>query len=62
MNTELKKAILNFILDNQREYQIINSTVTVFKPYIYDSNGEYLLGGKEVYQFIKDAINLLLTK
>ena len=58
MNKELKKAILNFILDNEKEFQIINVTFEKFRPYIYDSSGEYLIGGKDVAEFIRSAIKL----
>ena len=59
MKTELKKVIVNFIFDNEKEFQIINATVSKFRAYIYDESGEYLIGGKEVAEFIDSAINLL---
>ena len=61
MKTELKKVIVNFIFDNEKEFQIINATVSKFRAYIYDESGEYLIGGKEVSEFINSAINLLRT-
>ena len=59
MKTELKKAIVNFIFENLNNFQINNATTHKFRPYIYDSNGEYLIGGEEVSNFIIEAINLL---
>jgi len=59
MKTELKKAILNFIVDNIKEFQINNVTIQKFKAYIYDAEGNYLIGGKEVRIFINDAIKLI---
>lgn len=59
MKTELKKAILNFIFDNEKEFQLHNTTIQKFKLYIYDSEKSYLIGGKEVGEFISDAIKLL---
>lgn len=59
MKTELKKAIVNFILDNEKEFQLHNTTTQKFRAYIYDSEGSYLIGGKEVGEFIRDAIKLL---
>lgn len=59
MNTELKKAIVNFIFDNEKEFQLPNATTNKFRPYIYDDKGEYLIGGQEVSKFIDEAIKLL---
>ena len=59
MNTELKKAIVNYIFDNINEFQIINATVKEFKHYIYNDKGNFLIGGKEVSEFISEAIKLI---
>ena len=59
MNTELKKAIVNYIFDNSNEFQIINATVKEFKLYIYNNEGNFLIGGKEVSEFISEAIKLI---
>jgi hypothetical protein len=59
MHKELKKAIVNFILDNEKEFQLNNLAISKFRPYIYDSNGDYLFGGQDVIDFITDAIKLL---
>lgn len=59
MNNELKKAIVNFIFDNSKEFQLNNRTAEEFRPYIYSKEGKYLIGGEEVYEFIRDAIKLL---
>jgi len=59
MNKNLKKAIVNFIIDNEREFQIINRTSDEFKEYIYSKDGEYLIGGEDVLTFIREAIELL---
>ena len=58
MHKELKKAIVNFIIENDKEFQITNATMENFRPYIYDSTGNYLIGGHEVANFIRDAIKL----
>jgi len=60
MKTELKKAIVNFIFDNEKEFQITNTTIQKFRAYIYDPEGSYLIGGKDVVEFIKDSTKLLL--
>lgn len=59
MNKELKKAIIEFVFENEKDFQILNKTSNKFKPYIYDSSGAYLIGGEQVYNFIKDAVKLL---
>jgi len=59
MNKELKKAIVNFIFDNEKEFQINNATTEKFRAYIYDAEGNYLIGGEIISIFINDAIKLL---
>lgn len=62
MHTELKKAIINSIFDGISNFQLTNFMVDKYRAYIYDANGEYLIGGKEVYQFIYDATKLITEK
>ena len=59
MHNELKKQIVIFILENTKEFQINSATKTKFRPYIYDSTGNYLIGGEQVGEFINQAIELL---
>lgn len=59
MKTELKKVIVNFIFDNITNFQITNTTVYMFRAYIYDADGNYLIGGEEVKNFICDAVKLI---
>lgn len=59
MKTELKKAIINFIFENLNDFQINNATTNKFRPYIYDAEGHYLIGGEEVSNFVSEAIKLL---
>lgn len=59
MNTELKKAIVNFMFDNSKDFQLINNTNQEFRPYIYDSKGSYLIGGENVANFIKETEKLI---
>jgi len=59
MKKELKKAIINFILDNEKEFQLTNATIGEFKHYIYNPSGEYLIGGEDVRDFILQALALL---
>jgi len=59
MKKELKKAIVNYIFDNEKDFQLVNNTTDKFRAYIYDSKGEYLIGGDDVKDFINQAIELL---
>ncbi len=60
MPNQLKDRIITYIQENSTEFQIINNTKQVFQNYIYDTQGEYLIGGKEVAQFITDFIDLYI--
>lgn len=59
MRKELKQAIITFIFENLKEFNLNNRTTEVFRAYIYDGNGNYLIGGKEVIEFIGEAIKLI---
>lgn len=59
MKKELKQAIVNFIFDNEKEFQLYTATQKKFRDYIFDSAGEYLIGGNEVSTFINETIDLL---
>lgn len=59
MRKELKKAIIDYIFENEKEFQLTNSVTTKFRAYIYDDDGNCLIGGEEVYDFIIEAIKLI---
>jgi hypothetical protein len=59
MPTELKQAIVNHIFDNKQVFGLHNFTTHTFHDYIYDREGEYLIGGKVVSEFIDKAIKLI---
>lgn len=59
MYKELKMAILNWLLENENAWQRVNACTEYFKPYIYNAEENYLIGGKVVAEFIKDADELL---
>ena len=59
MNKQLKKAIINFILENEKVFQLQSITIGNFKEYIYNSQGNYLIGGQDVAEFIGKAVKLL---
>lgn len=62
MHNELKKAIVNFMLDNVKEFQLINRTSQEFKQYIYTDKGEYCIGGKEVSEFINKVDKYIINQ
>jgi hypothetical protein len=59
MKTELKKAIIEKIFENINDFQLLNNAIDSFKNYIYDDKGEYLIGGEEVAEFVKQEIDLI---
>jgi len=59
MKKELKKAIIDFIFEHEGEFQLINTTIEKFRLYIYDTEGEYLIGGDDVRDFICKAIEFI---
>lgn len=61
MNKKLKDAIIVKIQSNTNEFQLTNFIVDSFKKYIYDKNGMYLIGGKEVKKFIDGFINIYIN-
>ena len=59
MQYSLMKAIFNYLIDNRSEFNLHNATTAHFRAYIYDDQGEHLIGGEQVSQFIGDAIKLI---
>ena len=59
MNKELKRAIVIWLLDNENKWQRVNACIEEFRPYIYNSHGNYLIGGNEIADFISKADKLL---
>ena len=62
MNKQLKQEIINFIFENEKAFQLKSITIGNFKEYIYNSQWNYLIGGKDVAEFIEKAIKLLTNK
>ena len=58
MNPLLKKAIVNFVMENDKEFQLNNAITEKFRPYIYDPSGNYLIGGEDVSEFITNFIKI----
>lgn len=59
MRLELKRKIIEWIFEHINEWQIVNRCVDAFREYIYDKDGYYLIGGKDVSDFIDDEITLI---
>ncbi len=59
MRLELKQAIIKWIFEHMKEFQLVNACHNAFREYIYNSEGNYLIGGKNVSQFIDDAVKLI---
>ena len=59
MCKELKAAIFQWLLDNENRWQRVNACTEAFREYIYSQNGNYLIGGKVVAEFITNANKLL---
>lgn len=55
IHPELKKAIVNYMLENENLFQLVNSTSREFRHYIYDNEGNYIIGGEEVQKFISNV-------
>lgn len=59
MYKELKVQIINWLIDHENEWQRLNECRKAFRPYIYDADGSYLIGGEYVADFIDRANTLL---
>lgn len=59
MNKLLKVAIINWLLQNEKTWNRINACTENFKEYIYNKEGNFLIGGKETHNFIKKADELI---
>lgn len=59
MLKELKKAIIEWLLENENQWQRVNSCIEKFRNYIYDSEGNFLIGGETVHDFIVAADKLI---
>ncbi len=62
MNKILKAKILNWLFENENQFNRVNACIAAFREYIYDKKGNYLIGGQTVLEFIKDADKLIYGK
>lgn len=59
MYLELKKAIIDWLIEHKNEFQRVNACHKAFRQYIYDENGAHIIGGEAVSDFIVAADKLL---
>ena len=59
MYIELKKAILDWMIENQKIWNRVNACTEHFSQYIYSTDGNYIIGGRIVSDFIRNADKLL---
>ena len=59
IHDELKEKIVKWILENKNQWQIVNDCKENFRAYIFDINGNYLIGGENVYNFIVVICDLI---
>jgi hypothetical protein len=62
MPKELKTAIIKWLLGNENQWQRANACTEAFREYIYNKNGNYLIGGEAVIEFIAAADKLIYSK
>lgn len=62
IHMKLKKAIIAWLFNNPNQWQRVNSCVENFRTYIYDGAGNFLIGGKNVHDFIVEAEKLIYSK
>ena len=56
---ELMKEIINWLFAHENEWQRINACIDEFRNYIYQDNGNYLIGGENIVRFIEKVDKLI---
>ena len=59
VHPELKKAIIAWLFDNANLFNRHNACVDHFRQYIYGPDGNHIIGGEDVYDFIKEVGKLI---
>jgi len=62
MYLELKKAIIDWLIEHKNEWQRVNSCTEHFREYIYGLGHNYIIGGETVSNFISAADKLLFAQ
>ena len=53
INVNLRIEIVKWFTENINRWQRVISCMDAFRAYIYDADGNYLIGGKDITEFIK---------
>lgn len=61
IHPELKRDIIDYILENINTFNLNNLVTENFREYIYDSNGDYLINGKNISDFISVMCDVLTS-
>ena len=56
---ELRKAILDWLFENENAWNRVNACVEQFRMYIYYEQGRFMIGWKDVLGFIREADMLM---
>lgn len=59
MCKELKAEILKWLLEHENEWQRVNACRKAFRQYVFNADGNYIIGGQTVSEFIIEADKLL---
>lgn len=62
IHKDLKKAIILWLLENENEWNRVTSCYQAFRAYIYNEEGDYLIGGEDVAEFIRKADDLIYCR
>ena len=60
MNQELKNAIIKKVQEHKDEFNLVNYITGEFRDYVYNKDGNYLIGGEQVAEFISQFIELYI--
>lgn len=52
IHPELRRAIVEWLFNNESVFNRVNACVDNFRQYIYDAAGNYAIGGKDVHDYI----------
>lgn len=62
INNDLKKAMADWVFEHINEYQLYNAASEHFRAYIFDANGNWLIGGEANYNFLHKLIDIIIEK
>lgn len=52
IHPELRRAIVNWLFDNENVFCRSSACSQNFRQYIYDDTGNYIIGGKDIAEYI----------